>query len=314
MTEDEELASRAVASDWADADRLLSVLGHAVIATDPVGRIVTWNPAAERLYGWTAEEILGRNIADVTVTEAGQEHGDEIMQSLREGRAWSGGFTVVRKDGSTFSALVTDVGVRTDDGRLIGIVGVSTDLGQALRPLLARSSDAVLVMSRSGTVSFASPAFTRLFDWPEEKVLGMRLWDLIHADDRQVVMGPPQEQHEEPPALECRLLCPDGSWRWVEIVVSDLLDDPAVRGRICNVRDVTERRRAQERLAEVNEQLETALASRVVIEQAKGILAERRRTSVEEAFQALRKHARDHNASLQEVATAVVTLGLSPEP
>src|SRR5437899_12313870 len=98
------------------------------------GRIVRWNAAAERLYGWTADEILGRNIGEVTVPETGQEHGDDIMQSLRDGRPWSGGFTVVRKDGSTFSALVTDVGVRTYDGRLVGIVGVSTDLGHALRP------------------------------------------------------------------------------------------------------------------------------------------------------------------------------------
>jgi PAS domain S-box-containing protein len=302
-----------VSSDWADADRLLTFLGHAVIVTDLGGRIVRWNPAAERLYGWTAEEILGRNIADVTVSEAGQEHGDDIMRSLREGKPWSGGFTVVRKDGSTFSALVTDVGVRTDDGRLAGIVGVSTDLGHALRPLLARSSDAVLVTSRSGTVSYASPAFTGLFHWPEEKVLGMHLWDLVHPDDRPAVLQPAaREQRDEPPALECRLRCPDGSWRWVEMVVSDLLDDPAVRGRICNIRDITERRTAQERLAELNEQLETALASRVVIEQAKGMLAERRGISVEEAFQLLRKHARDHNASLQDVATAVVTLGLSP--
>jgi PAS domain S-box-containing protein len=310
---DEDLTSGAVPSDWADADRLLEFLGHAVIATDLGGSIVRWNAAAERLYGWTAEEILGRNIADVTVSEAGKEHGDEIMRTLREGRPWSGSFSVVRRDGSTFSALVTDVGVRTDDGRLAGIVGVSTDLGHALRPLLARSSDAVLVTSRSGTVSYASPAFTRLFDWAEERVLGMHLRDLVHPDDRSVVMPPAaREQPHEPPALECRLRCSDDSWRWVEMVVSDLLDDPAVRGRICNIRDVTERRSAQERLAELNQQLETALTSRVVIEQAKGMLAERRGTSIEEAFQSLRKHARDHNASLQDVATAVVTLGLSP--
>jgi PAS domain S-box-containing protein len=313
VARNDDPASSAVTTDWANADRLLSFMGHAVIATDLGGRIVRWNPAAEQLYGWTAEEILGRNIAELTVPETGQEHGGDIMQSLREGRSWSGGFTVVRKDGSLFSALVTDVGVRTDDGRLAGILGVSTDLGHALRPLLARSSDAALVMSRSGTVSYASPAFTRLFDWPEESVLGMHLCDLVHPDDRPVVMQPPaRDQRGEPAALECRLRCPDDSWRWVEMVVSDLLDDPAVRGWICNIRDITGRRSAQERLAELNEQLETALTSRVVIEQAKGMLAERRGTSVEEAFQALRKHARDHNASLQEVATAVVTLGLSP--
>ena len=300
-------------SHWADADRLLRLLGHAVIATDLDGRIVHWNAAAERLYGWTADDVLGRNIAEVTVPEAGREHGEDIMRSLRDGRPWSGTFTVVRKDGSTFSALVTDVGVWTDDGRLVGVLGVSTDLGHALRPLLARSADAVLVMSRSGTVSYASPAFTRLLGWSEKCILGMRLWDLVHPDDRPVVMRPPAPaQGDEPPALECRLRAPDDSWRWVEMVVSDLLDDPAVRGWICNIRDVTGRRGAQRRLTELNEQLEAALTSRVVIEQAKGMLAERRGITLEEAFQALRKHARDHNAPLHEVANAVVTLRLTP--
>jgi PAS domain S-box-containing protein len=313
VARDEDPAAGAVTGDWADAERLLSFLGHAVIATDLDGRIVRWNAAAERLYGWTAEEILGRDIAEVTVPESGQDHGDDIMRSMRQGRPWSGSFTVVRKDGSTFSALVTDVGVRSDDGRLVGIVGVSTDLGHALRPLLARASDAVLVMSGSGIVSYASPAFTALFDWPGSRVLGLRLWDLVHPDDRQVVMQPPARNRSgEPVTLEFRLRCPDDSWRWVEMVVSDLVDDPGVRGRICNVRDVTGRRTAQERLTELNEQLETALTSRLVIEQAKGMLAERRGTSVEDAFQALRRHARHHNASLHDVATAVVTLGLSP--
>ncbi|MGY1668630.1 PAS domain S-box protein [Geodermatophilus sp. SYSU D00696] len=313
MARDQDSPSGTGTGHWTDADRLLSALGHAVIATDLDGRIVRWNPAAEQLYGWSAEEILGRDIAEVTVPEAGQEHGGEIMRSLREGRPWSGGFTVVRKDGSTFSALVTDVGVRDDDGRLVGILGVSTDVGHALRPLLARSSDAVLVTSRSGAVSYASPAFTRLFGWSEDGVLGAHLWDLVHPDDRPAAAPPPdRDEGEEPPALVCRLRCPDGSWRHVEMVVTDLLDDPAVRARICNVRDVTERLRVQDRLAELNGQLEAALTSRVVIEQAKGMLAERRGISVDEAFQVLRRHARAHNASLQDVATAVVTLGLSP--
>ena len=80
--------------------------------------------------------------------ETGQELAAEVMAALRQGRPWSGGFTVRRKDGTTFPALVTDAGVADDGGRLVGIVGVSTDLGHALRPLLARSSAAP---SSSGT-------------------------------------------------------------------------------------------------------------------------------------------------------------------
>jgi GAF domain-containing protein len=62
----------------------------------------------------------------------------------------------------------------------------------------------------------------------------------------------------------------------------------------------------------VNQQLQHALNSRVVIEQAKGIVAERERLNMEEAFSALRKYARDHNLRLVAVAEAVIASSLSP--
>jgi len=67
-----------------------------------------------------------------------------------------------------------------------------------------------------------------------------------------------------------------------------------------------------DRQCRVNEQLREALDSRIVIEQAKGVLAAERRISVDEAFEVLRRHARSHSASLRSVAEAVVSLGLRP--
>ena len=63
---------------------------------------------------------------------------------------------------------------------------------------------------------------------------------------------------------------------------------------------------------ETNEQLRTALVSRIIIEQAKGVIAERRGITVDEAFEVLRKHSRDHNAPIHEVAAAVVNLHMRP--
>ena len=69
-----------------------------------------------------------------------------------------------------------------------------------------------------------------------------------------------------------------------------------------------------DRLRRTVDQLQHALDSRVIIEQAKGMLAADAQISVDEAFARLRKHANDHNASLRSVADAVVNLGLRPEP
>src|SRR5689334_24958330 len=111
-------------------DEQLAALGQAVIATDPLGVVVAWNPAAEQLYGWTAEEAIGKNIAELCVPDVAQETAADIMAALREGTSWSGGFPVRRKDGSMFPALVTDAGIYRD-GEVVGVVGVSTNLGTA---------------------------------------------------------------------------------------------------------------------------------------------------------------------------------------
>jgi GAF domain-containing protein len=62
----------------------------------------------------------------------------------------------------------------------------------------------------------------------------------------------------------------------------------------------------------LSEQLQNALTSRIAIEQAKGVLAERNNLTMDEAFDALRRHARDNNLKLTDVATSVVTTGLDP--
>ena len=107
---------------------LLGAVGQAVIATDLEGRITYWNRSAQDLYGFSAEETMGRFVVDVIPSEAYRELAEQIMLQLRAGRSWSGEFEVRRKDGTTFPAMVTDTPVRDEQGNLVGIIGISTDI------------------------------------------------------------------------------------------------------------------------------------------------------------------------------------------
>jgi two-component system, NarL family, sensor histidine kinase UhpB len=109
---------------------LLAAVGQSVIATDLEGRIIYWNKAAENNYGWKVEEVIGRQIVDVTPSVHSREQSITIMDKLAKGNSWSGEFMVQRKDGSTFPALVTDSPIRNQQGDLIGIIGVSTDISE----------------------------------------------------------------------------------------------------------------------------------------------------------------------------------------
>ena len=107
---------------------LLGAVGQAVIATDLEGRITYWNRSAQDLYGFSAEETMGRFVVDVIPSEAYRERAEQIMLQLRAGRSWSGEFEVRRKDGTTFPAMVTNTPVRDEQGNLVGIIGISTDI------------------------------------------------------------------------------------------------------------------------------------------------------------------------------------------
>ena len=108
--------------------QLLAAVNEAVIATDTQGEILYFNAAAERLYGWVAEEVLGRPITEVTVPDLGHAQAVEIMDRLARGESWTGEFTTRRRDGSQLPVLVANAPVFDPDGGLVGIIGVSTDV------------------------------------------------------------------------------------------------------------------------------------------------------------------------------------------
>lgn len=225
-------------------ERLLTAIGQAIIATDLRGTIVSWNPAAERLYGWTPDEVIGRNITEIALPDMAQYRATDIMDTLHGGAPWAGAFTVKRRDGSTFAAFLTVAPVYVD-GELVGTVGASTNIGSALRPLQERSSDAALVLTAEGMVRYASPAVETLFGLRIEDLIGKPFRSFIDVDDADLyrIEHAPGPWHGE--VIEATVHGQNGS-TLVEVAVTDLRSDPIIRGIVCNLR-------RSERLARLRE-------------------------------------------------------------
>jgi PAS domain S-box-containing protein len=113
--------------------RLLDAVGEAVMATDLNGRISYWNAAAEKLYGWTAEEVLGRDVLEVTPTSMSRDQAQEAMDQLGRGESWMGEFMVRDRDGRDFPVLVSDSPILNADGQMIGVIGTSMDITEQRR-------------------------------------------------------------------------------------------------------------------------------------------------------------------------------------
>ena len=239
--------------------RLLDAIGQAVIATDTQGKIIYWNRAAENLYGWSAREVMGRTILEVTLAEEMAERGQEIMSELSAGRSWSGEFTVRRKDGTTFPAMVTDTPVHDEQGNLIAIIGVSTDITELketeelrrsekrFRSLIQNSSDIITLLTAEGTVRYVSPAIEQVLGYRPEERVGNSTFELLHPDDvarARAFFAESLQSPGVPLSIEVRMRHRDWSWRCLEVTGMNLLDDPSVGGLVLNSRDITKRKEA----------------------------------------------------------------------
>ncbi len=123
---------------------------------------------------------------------------------------------------------------------------------ERFRSLVQNSSDTTLVIGPNRTISYASPATVALLGREPNDLVGIISTDLVHPDDRErveVQLASRLQTAAVTDPIQFRMQHGDGSWRQVEAVVNDLRDRPSVSGYVANVRDITERKEAEDRLA-----------------------------------------------------------------
>jgi PAS domain S-box-containing protein len=185
--------------------QLLDCVEQAVIACNTAGVITYWNRFAERLYGWTAAEAVGRPVITVVVPETTPDRSEQMMNWFQDGTTWAGEYVMRRRDGTTFPAFLNAASIRDAHDQLVGIVGVSidisaprqiqADLQQALAEVHA-ARDQLQVLSR------------RLLDVQEaeRRMLARELHDEIGQHltglSLQLLMIDP---HDPAPALRSRV-------------------------------------------------------------------------------------------------------------
>jgi PAS domain S-box-containing protein len=112
---------------WVQDSALLDAIAAAVVATDTAGTIFYFNAAAEQLYGYPREAMLGANVMQLLVEPVDEVPAGLIMATVLAGERWSGQFRVRRHGGSTVVVRITDTPI-TEQGRVVGVIGVAEPL------------------------------------------------------------------------------------------------------------------------------------------------------------------------------------------
>jgi PAS domain S-box-containing protein len=106
---------------------LLDSIGEAVTAATPEGTLLYINSAAERLLGWRAAEVVGRNGRALFTAPEAVDDSDRIHNSLVKGNPYTGTLMLSRRDGSQFLSHLTSGPVLDEHGNLVGLVSVLSD-------------------------------------------------------------------------------------------------------------------------------------------------------------------------------------------
>lgn len=114
-----------------DLDKLVEAAGDAIVAADPEGRIVFWNPAAERIFGFARSEALGQSLDLIIPERFRDRHRQGYEKVMRSGETRYGSEVLrvpaLRKDGRPLSIAFTVALLKAADGRVEAIVAIMRD-------------------------------------------------------------------------------------------------------------------------------------------------------------------------------------------
>lgn len=285
--EDHRFPGVGIEPDFHPRDTLYRLLvetvrDYAIFALDTNGYILTWNAGAERLKGYTRDEIVGRHFSIFYPPEAvaAGRTGELLAKALEDGRVEDEGWRV-RKDGTRFWADVVITALREPDGTHIGFAKVTRDLTErrAAENEVRASEERfrLLVDSVQEYGIFGLDALGRVTSWNEgaqringytaDEIIGRHFSVFYPSED--VARGKPAWELKEAIANgrfedEDWRIRKDGTMFWANVVITPLRDPTGELIGFAKVtRDLTERKAAQERaIADARRVAEAEASSR----------------------------------------------------
>jgi PAS domain S-box-containing protein len=241
---------------------LLDLTHDAIFVRDLQDRIVYWNRAAEKLYGWKAEEARGQ-VARVLLQKRFPTPLSQIEEEVRTRGAWEGEIVHRARNGSEI-IVSSRWSLRTNsDGQPISILESNRDVTrrrdeeEKFRNLLESAPDAMVIVDGEGRVQLVNAQTERLFGYSREELIGKPVELLMperfhrqHVGHRHLYSGSPRPR-EMGAGLELSGRRKDGSEFPVEISLSPI----RTRGGIfisSAIRNVSDRRQTEEQIRKLN--------------------------------------------------------------
>jgi PAS domain S-box-containing protein/putative nucleotidyltransferase with HDIG domain len=232
------------------------------------------SPACRGLLGYEPDELLGLPLFDFIHPEDLSQVQRQFKNLLKNPILRGILMRLRRKDGQyvwveTNSRIIREL--ETDNPEIHSSSRDVTDRVKAeqelrasedrFRSLVQNSDDLIHVIDAAGKITYESPSVVRITGYQPGYMLGKTPLDFIHPDDRQVARSDMLgviERTEQGTPSEVRFRRADGEWIYLEVLGTNLLDHPGIRGIVLTSRDITQRKRSELALQQAHQNLTAA--------------------------------------------------------
>lgn len=245
----------------------------AILSKDLDGIIRSCNAAAERIFGYGCDELVGRPVRMLIPAER-QAEEDDILERIRRGERIEHFETVrVAKDGRLIQVSLTISPIHDRSGAIIGASKIARDITERKRAqereaylaaIISSSSDAIISKDLNGTITSCNEGAQRIFGYAEEELIGRPIHLLIPPErysEEDMILGTVRAG-ERVEHLETERIAKGGRKVDISLSVSPIRDEA---GKIIGVakvaRDITEQKRLAQELAAQQEYFRVTLGS-----------------------------------------------------
>jgi len=255
----------------AELEALFAAMSDVILVLDVAGRYVKVAPTNSALLYRPAAELVGRTLHDVFEPALAEAFLRHIRTALERRETVHAEYALpIGGHEVWFAAAISPLG----PDRVVWVARDVTERRRAaealraseqrFRQLVEHSSDVITLLGPDGTVLYASQSTQPVLGYRSTENVGRNVFELIHPDDRAAALELFGELMQQPGHLvktELRALHKDGTWRRLEAVGVNRLDNPAIGAIVVTYRDITERQRTEQDLRETLSLLNATLES-----------------------------------------------------
>jgi len=242
----------------------------AVIGTDLDFKIRSWNKAAERIYGWRYDEVLGQRAGTVLKMEFSTETNiEESIKELYATGHWYGEVVQYRKDGSPINIFGSIVLIKDKNGKAIGSMGVNHDITERkrmeavlrdseaeLRGVFATMDDRITIVNKEGNVIKVVTTNPDPFFLAQEELVGKNVAEIFEPNEAALAKKAIKQALETQQKVEVETAVQRNNQSyWISFRVVPLTLDTC----IAFSRNITPRKQVEEALGKTNDQLRAIL-------------------------------------------------------